>query len=74
MKIPRLKFVALQQIAQVEEPFGDHVNDLSLFLQISLGLEQSRMPGGAAVALVNIRLHNQIHDAGFVFKGFEDDA
>src|SRR5690349_4121693 len=58
VKVAGPQLVPLEQVAEVEQPLGQDVNDLPGPLNIPVGPEQCRVPGGGAVAVINFRLHD----------------
>src|SRR3954471_10514138 len=74
MEVPRPQLVPLQQVAAVEQAFGQDVDDLALALDVAVALEQGRVAGGGVVLVVNLRPEDQVGDAGLVFEGDEHHA
>ena len=58
----------IEQFAEIDQAFWQHMNDLTLALNISIGLQKPRMPGGGAVAIVDGGMHDQVDNAGLVFQ------
>ena len=54
MKVARSGLYALDEMTEVDQPFGKHVDDLAFALHVSLGLQKRRMSGGGAVAVVDV--------------------